>query len=175
MMTAEDGKRVLVRPRVVDAGYASRKLLRLTGLDVQENQARRLLNDLDAYRASTWREGEELEIVATDWMREVYEPTVRMIPREYRSQLEPAQFFHEVLDHRWFLAEKAGHDVPMGEAVESYILSVLPNYKLDDKAVNELNAEADSGVVDDEANYDNPVDDDDYNPDDDPDAAVWSH
>ena len=59
--------------------------------------------------------------------------------------------------------------------MESYIQSVLPNYKLDDKAVNELNAEADSGVVDDEANYDNPVDDDDYNPDDDPDAAVWSH
>ena len=175
MKTAEDGKRVLVRPRVVDAGYASRKLLRLTGLDVQENQARRLLNDLDAYRASTWREGEELEIVATDWMREVYEPTVRMIPREYRSQIEPAQFFHEVLDHRWFLAEKAGHDVPMGEAVESYIQSVLPNYKLDDKAVNELNAEADSGVVDDEANYEKPIDDDDYNPDDDPDAAVWSH
>ena len=174
MKTAEDGKRVLVRPRVVDAGYASRKLLRLTGLDVQENQARRLLNDLDAYRASTWREGEELEIVATDWMREVYEPTVRMIPREYRSQIEPAQFFHEVLDHRWFLAEKAGHDVPMGEAVESYIQSVLPNYKLDDKAVNELNAEADSGVVDDEANYEKPIDDDDYNPDD-PDAAVWSH
>ena len=27
MKTAEDGKRVLVRPRVVDAGYANRKLL----------------------------------------------------------------------------------------------------------------------------------------------------
>ena len=90
--------------------------LGLTGLDVQENQARRLLNDLDAYRTSTWRDGEDLEIVATDWMREVFEPTVRMIPREYRSQIEPAQFFHEVLDHRWFLAEKAGHDVTMTEA-----------------------------------------------------------
>ena len=61
MNTTPDGNRVLVRPRVVDAGYASRKLLRLTGLDVQENQAKRLLNDLDAYRASpgvrarTWR------------------------------------------------------------------------------------------------------------------------
>ena len=44
-----------------------------------------------------------------------------MIPREYRSQIEPAQFFHEVLDHRWFLAEKAGHDVPMGEAVTSFV------------------------------------------------------
>ncbi len=90
MNTTDDGKRVLVRPRVVDAGYANRKLLRLTGLDVQENQARRLLNDLDAYRASTWRDGEDLEIVATDWMREVFEPTVRMIPPEYRAQIDPA-------------------------------------------------------------------------------------
>ena len=174
MKTAEDGKRVLVRPRVVDAGYANRKLLRLTGLDVQENQARRLLNDLDAYRASTWREGEDLEIVATDWMREVFEPTVRMIPREYRSQIEPAQFFHEVLDHRWFLAEKAGHDVSMTEAVKSYVENVLPQYKLDQKDLDVLNDEADSGVIDDEYTYDDP-DDDGYNPDDDPDAAVWSH
>ena len=176
MKTAEDGKRVLVRPRVVDAGYANRKLLRLTGLDVQENQARRLLNDLDAYRASTWREGEDLEIVATDWMREVFEPTVRMIPKEYRSQIEPAQFFHEVLDHRWFLAEKAGHDVPMAEAVESYITNVLPNYKIDSKTMEQLNDEADAGVIDDESTYGDPDDPDaGYNPDDDPDAAVWSH
>ena len=117
---------------------------------------------------------DELEIVATDWMREVFEPTVRMIPREYRSQIEPAQFFHEVLDHRWFLAEKAGHDVPMGEAVTSYIDNALPSYSLDSKALAELNEEADSGVIDDESTYSDP-DDDGYNPDDDPDAAVWSH
>ena len=172
MKTTEDGKRVLVRPRVVDAGYASRKLLRLTGLDVQENQARRLLNDLDAYRASTWREGEDLEIVATDWMREVFEPTARMIPREYRSQIQPAQFFHEVLTHRWYLAEKTGHDVPMAEAVKSYIDNVLPNYKLDDKAISALLEEADSGVIDDDSTY---GDDEGYDPDYDPDAAVWSH
>lgn len=195
MNTTEDGKRILVRPRVVDAGYASRKLLRLTGLDVQENQARRLLNDLESYRASTWREGDDLEIVATDWMREVFEPTVRMIPREYRTRIEPAQFFHEVLDHRWFLAERAGHDIPMGEAVRSYVKTVLPDqYSMDRKTIDELNEEADSGVVDDQSTYDTPAasdfdsaDDDvdainaqygadsGYNPEDDPDAAVWSH
>jgi hypothetical protein len=100
-----------------------------------------------------------------------------MIPREYRSQIEPAQFFHEVLTHRWFLAEKAGHDVPMGEAVTSYIDNVLPDYKLDLKDLAELNEEADSGVVDDESTYGDMDDDSDdgYNPDDDPDAAVWSH
>lgn len=166
MKTDTDGNRVLVRPRVVDAGYASRKLLRLTGLDVQENQARRLLNDLDAYRASTWRQGEDLEIVATDWMREMFEPTARIIPQEYRSQIQPAQFFHEILTHRWYLAEKAGHDIPMAEAVESYIEKVLPQYKLDAQAMEDINSEADAGVVDDDATY--------YNPEDDPDAAVWS-
>ena len=174
MKTSEDGRRVLVRPRVVDAGYASRKLLRLTGLDVQENQARRLLNDLDAYRTSTWRQGEELEIVATDWMREVFEPTVRMIPPEFRSQIEPAQFFHEGLDHRWFMAEKVGHDVAMQDAVTSYIKNVLPQYKMDKRVLAAINADADSGVVDDEYTYSQPnnsaVDIDEYNQD----ASVWA-
>lgn len=179
MQTSEDGRRVLVRPRVVDAGYASRKLLRLTGLDVQENQARRLLNDLDAYRASTWRQGEELEIVATDWMREVFEPTVRMIPPEYRLQIEPAQFFHEVLDHRWFMAEAVGHDVPMHEAVESYIKNVLPQYKMDKTVLAAINAEADSGVIDDHYTYEQAQDTTDANNIDvddeyDQDASVWA-
>lgn len=175
MNTTDDGKRVLVRPRVVDAGYANRKLLRLTGLDVQENQARRLLNDLDAYRASTWRDGEDLEIVATDWMREVFEPTVRMIPPEYRAQIDPAQFFHEVLDHRWYMAEKASHDVPMPVTVESYVRDILPTQKLDSKELDELNAEADSGVIDEQSTYgDDTAHDDDYNPEYDQDAAVWA-
>lgn len=153
MKTDEDGKQVLVRPRVVDAGYASRKLLRLTGLDVQENQARRLLNDLDVYRTSTWRQGEDLEIVATDWMREVFEPTVHMIPVEYRSQIQPAQFFHEVLTRRWLLAEQAGHDVPMAEAVHHYIEESLPEYKISTDDMNLINDEADAVVVDDDRKW----------------------
>jgi hypothetical protein len=48
--------------------------------------------------------------------------------------LEPAQIFHEVLDHRWFLAEAAGHDVPMAVAVASYIKNILPE-RPDEKAV----------------------------------------
>ena len=60
------------------------------------------------------------------------------------------------------------------EAVKSYVENVLPQYKLDQKDLDVLNAEADSGVIDDEYTYNDP-DDDGYNPDDDPDAAVWSH
>ncbi|MFC0265727.1 DUF4032 domain-containing protein [Alloscardovia macacae] len=165
MTTTDDGTRINVRPRVVDAGYASNKLLRLTGLDVQESQARRLLNDIDAYRTSTWRQGDELEVVATDWMREVFEPTVRRIPPEYRMQIEPAQFFHEVLNHRWMMAEKIGHDVSTPEAVDDYIETELREYDMDPDAIQSILDEADSGVMDEFG---------DYHAEDDPDAAVWA-
>src|SRR5207342_3034164 len=51
--TDVDGTTIQIEPKVVDAGHHSRRLLRLTGLDAEENQARRLLNDLDYYRART--------------------------------------------------------------------------------------------------------------------------
>lgn len=149
--TVDGGHQIAIRPMVVDAGYSRRKLLRLTGLDVQENQARRLLNDLEQFRASTWRDADDEEVVATDWMREVYEPTIRMIPPEYQSTVEPAQFFHDVLTHRWFMAEHVSHDVPMPVATADYVKNELPKTKLDTKALEDINAEADAGVMDDES------------------------
>lgn len=120
-----DGTSVQIQPKVVDAGHHHRRLMRLTGLDVQENQARRLLNDVDTYRAATDRQGDDEEFVAHDWLIEVFEPTVRAVPADLRSKLEPAEIFHEVLEHRWYIAQNRGHDVPMPEAVGSYIDNVL--------------------------------------------------
>ena len=128
------GERVVIRPKVVDAGHHTRRLLRLTGLDVQENQARRLLNDLDAYRATLGLGADEEAIVAHRWLEEVFEPVVRAVPRELRGKLEPAEVFHEVLEHRWFLSEAAGHDVGLDAAVRSYIDNVLA-FKPDEAAV----------------------------------------
>lgn len=134
MREAEDGKAIVIRPKVVDAGHHARRLMRLTGLDVQENQARRLLNDLDEYRAVAAPPGEEEGYAAHQWLTTVFEATVRAVPKEFRAKLEPAQIFHEVLDHRWFLAEAAGHDVPMAVATASYIRHILPE-RPDEKAV----------------------------------------
>ncbi|MFC4553761.1 DUF4032 domain-containing protein [Georgenia faecalis] len=132
--TDVDGTSVRIQPKVVDAGHHHRRLMRLTGLDVQENQARRMLNDLDAYRADHDRQGEDEEFVAHDWLAEVFEPTVRAIPRELRGKLEPAEIFHEVLEHRWYMAEKMRQDVPMRDAVASYVESIL-RHRPDEQAV----------------------------------------
>lgn len=125
MTTDIDGTSVQIQPKVVDAGHHHRRLMRLTGLDVQENQARRLLNDLDSYRAATDRQGDDEEYVAHDWLAEVFEPTVRAVPRDLRSKLEPAEIFHEVLEHRWFLAQQRGQDSPLPDVVRAYIDDVL--------------------------------------------------
>ncbi|WP_022889893.1 DUF4032 domain-containing protein [Agromyces italicus] len=123
--TDASGTTVRIQPKVVDAGHHQRRLLRLTGLDAGENQARRLLNDLDSYRAAYGKGELDEEMVAHEWLMRVFEPVVRAIPRELRGKLEPAEVFHQLLDHRWFMAQQAGHDIPLAEAVSSYINTVL--------------------------------------------------
>ena len=128
------GATVQIQPKVVDAGHHSRRLLRLTGLDVGENQARRLLNDLDSYRASTDRQGDSEELVAHDWLSRVFEQVVQAVPRQLGSKLEPAEVFHEVLEHRWYMSENRGRDVELPEVVADYVNTVLPT-KPDEAAI----------------------------------------
>jgi hypothetical protein len=123
--TADGGTQVRIQPKVVDAGHHSRRLLRLTGLDAGENQARRLLNDLDSYRAMRGKSDEDEEMVAHEWLVSVFEPVVRSIPRELRGKLEPAEVFHQLLDHRWYLSQEQKRNVPLAEALTSYVDTVL--------------------------------------------------
>lgn len=123
--TADGGTQVRIQPKVVDAGHHSRRLLRLTGLDAGENQARRLLNDLDSYRAMRGKSDEDEEMVAHEWLVSVFEPVVRSIPRELRGKLEPAEVFHQLLDHRWYLSQEQKRNMPLAEALTSYVDTVL--------------------------------------------------
>ena len=87
MRETDDGNALVIRPKIVDAGHHSRRLMRLTGLDVQENQARRLLNDLDEHRAFV-NPNDDVGYAAHQWLMKIFEPTVRAVPREYRKKLE---------------------------------------------------------------------------------------
>jgi len=119
------GSTIRIQPKVVDAGHHQRRLLRLTGLDTEENQARRLLNDLDYFRAMTDQQGADESIVAHQWLTDRFEPVVNSVPHDLRGKLEPAEVFHEVLEHRWFASERAGREIPLEEATQSYMHTVL--------------------------------------------------
>jgi hypothetical protein len=134
LVSAGDGVKLKVRTRVAEPGRHRRILFARTGLDAQENQARRLLNDIAAYHGHLERkEGHRVpEVVAADrWLREVYEPVVRAIPPELHDRLDEVEVFHEILEHRWFLSEAAGHDVGTTRATKDYLATVLPHVSQD--------------------------------------------
>ncbi|MEV4969504.1 DUF4032 domain-containing protein [Streptomyces scopuliridis] len=127
------GDTVTFLPKVVDAGHHQRQLLRLTGLDAEENQARRLLNDLESWMAGEedYAPGDPLgarpEVLAHRWVRDVFRPTVRAVPLEMRGEMDAAQIYHEVLEHRWYLSEAARRDVGLEATIADYLVNVLPH------------------------------------------------
>lgn len=152
--TGEDGRELRITPTVVDEGHHFRALRQRTGLEVQENQARRLLADIESFRA--WLEQGEgrpvpAAVGAARWLSEVYEPVVSAVPAELSDRREPAELFHELLEHRHRLAETAGREVTNAEALDDYLAGVLPErgselQLLDDDAEEDMGAaDADPG------------------------------
>ena len=125
IVTDFDGDRVRIQPKVVELGHHRRELQSLTGMNVEDNQARRLLNDLASFTAHYDLGREDRHLVAGRWMTQIYEPIMEMVPREARGKLEPAEIYHEILVHRWYLSERAGHEVGIFETARDYIDTVL--------------------------------------------------
>lgn len=128
LITSGDGYRLRMHTQVVEPGHHRRRLLMLTGLDVQENQARRLLYDISSFRQSIERkQGRPVpeSVVAYRWLSEVFEPTIAAIPDELRGKFQPAEVYHQVLEHRWFMSELEDKDVGLRRALRSYVTNVL--------------------------------------------------
>jgi uncharacterized protein DUF4032 len=128
LVETEGGFRMRLEPKVVESGHHRRRLLRLTGLDAQENQARRLLADLDAYRralAAGPRPPASETATVGRWLADVFEPAIAAVPPELHGKRDAAQLYHELLEHRWYLSERAGRQVPLEEAIADYVENVL--------------------------------------------------
>ncbi|GAA1312830.1 DUF4032 domain-containing protein [Pseudonocardia xinjiangensis] len=129
LITTPDGTLLRVHTRVAEAGRHRDQLFALTGLQVTENQARRLLNDLVSYRGYLeQKEGRPVPetVAAHRWRSEVYDRVMAFVPESLADRLAPAEVFHEILEHRWFLSERAGKDVGTTAAARSYVTRILP-------------------------------------------------
>jgi len=130
LIPTPEGNLLKVRTRVAEAGRLSRRLMVLTGIDAGENQARSLLNDIASFRAWLENKGERPVpemVAASRWRQEVYDPAIASIPERLRGRLAPAEVFHEILEHRWYMSEAAGKDVGTTAAARSYFEKVLPD------------------------------------------------
>ena len=129
LIPTPEGNKLRLRTRVAESGHFARQLFLRTGIDSGENQARRLLNDIAGFRAYLEQKEDHpvSEIVAANrWLEEIYDPVIAAIPEELRGRLPPAEIFHEILEHRWYMTEAAGSDVGTAAAARSYFQTVLP-------------------------------------------------
>ncbi len=126
--TSGEGARLRFRLRVIEPGRHQRRLYDLTGLEVQEHQARRLLNDIDDFGAWLQRE-EDRELsrayIAHRWLQQSFEPVLSLIPEDLRGRREPAQLFHEVLEHWYRASTGEGRDLDLFDAARAYVDEVL--------------------------------------------------
>lgn len=133
-----DGVSLLVEPKVVEPNHHSRRLLRLTGIGANENQARTMLNDLDSYRSApefaesaeaTGEDSAELgeAEAARKWLEEVYKPLIQAIPEHLTHKLEPGQIFYEFVEHRRVMSRARQRDIPTMEAIAYFIVDYLAN------------------------------------------------
>ncbi len=122
-----ESDRVRIQPKVVEAGHHRRELRDLTGLVVEDSQARKLLNDLAAFTAHGRYDDLDRETVARLWLTNVYTPIVGLLTKELRGRIAPAELFHEVMEHRWALSDAAGHEVDIFESARDYVANVLPH------------------------------------------------
>ena len=113
------------QPRLVAAGYHSAKLKSRFGLDAQELQAKRILASFDRWYARQPNQTNKDEM-AKEWLDTVFFRILGLIPAELQGRVEKAQMFHEILENRWYMTEKAGFDVGLDAAAEAYINEILP-------------------------------------------------
>jgi len=125
---AIDGENKVLKfqPKLVAAGYHTNRLRDLMGLETEELQAKRILASFDRYRARESNSSASINETAFKWLTEIFNPIINSVPAEHVGRVEPAQLFHEVLEHRWYLSEAAGHDVGLDLACKTYISEVLP-------------------------------------------------
>ena len=121
IVTDLGGDTIRIQPKVVDLGHHTRELRDLTGMTVEDNQARRILNDIASFTAHYDLGREDRHVVASRWMYEIFEPIMAMIPPDATGKLEPAEVFHEILEHRWYLSEQAGYEVNIHATARDYI------------------------------------------------------
>jgi len=125
IVTDFDGDRIRIEPKVVELGHHQRELQALTGMYAEDAQARRLLNDLASYIAHCGLGREDRALAANRWLTNIYEPIMDMVPEDQRGKLEGPELFHEILVHRWYLSERAGHEVGIFDTARDYIDTVL--------------------------------------------------
>ena len=124
LVTDSDGEQLRLQVLVTDRNFHRDQLYGLTGLEAEEMQARKMMNEIQELKATLAQRNNRstpLSVAAYYWLENVYQPTLIRLEPLIDQQTSPAELYCQLLEHKWFLSEKAHHDVGHQSAAEDFI------------------------------------------------------
>ncbi len=124
LTAVEGGERLRLRAFVADRNFHRDLLQNLTGLDAEEAQARQMINEIQELRATLSQKENRsmpLSAAAYRWRNEFYLPIVSRLQSVTDKNAQPAELYIQLLEHKWYLSERAGRDVGHQAALEDFV------------------------------------------------------
>ena len=121
---APDGSQLRLRVVVTDRNFHRDQLHGLTGLGVEERQARLMMNEIQELKATlsqAQNRSTPLSVAAFYWLENIYQPTVKRLRFMTDEHTSSAELYSQLLEHKWYLSEQAHHDVGHQAALDDYL------------------------------------------------------
>jgi hypothetical protein len=126
----DHGESVKLRIFVSDRNFHRNQLMEVTGLYAEDRQAQQIMNEIYELKANMSHSDYPnitLDAVAYHWLEHIYKPVVKELQSlinsksQLGSQNDPIELYCQILEHKWYLSERAQHDVGHQSTVEDFI------------------------------------------------------
>ncbi len=125
--SGEQGDEIKFQVVVTDRNFHQDQLLGLTGVEAEEMQARLMVNEIQELKATLSQAHNRsipLSLAAYKWLQEIYLPTMNGVSSLINDKSDPSELYCQILEHKWYLSEKAGQDVGHQIAVEDFLRTI---------------------------------------------------
>jgi hypothetical protein len=127
LQNTQEGDQLRLRVVVTDRNFHHDQLQTLTGIEAEERQAQKMMNEIQELKASLSQSSNHsvsLSAAAYYWLNAIYQPTIERLIPVVKSDFDTAELYCQVLEHKWYLSEKARRDVGHAATIEDYLENI---------------------------------------------------
>jgi hypothetical protein len=120
----QNGDQLRLRVMVADRNFHREQLQGLTGIDAEEMQARKIMNEIQELKATLSQVNNRstpISVAAYHWVENIYQPVLEHLQPLIDRHADSTELYCQVLEHKWYLSEKAQRDVGHQAAAEDYL------------------------------------------------------
>ncbi|MFI5370516.1 MAG: DUF4032 domain-containing protein [Candidatus Eisenbacteria bacterium] len=124
LVAAGEANHLRMRAIVTDRDYHRHQLHSLTGVVASERQANLMLQEIRELQATLARErptSVPLSVAALEWLEQRWQPVTGRLAALVSPSNDLPELYCQVLEHKWFMSERAGRDVGLETALEDYL------------------------------------------------------